>query len=240
MLLSNSWVAESFSTTPRAPSCNASTICFFSAAAVSKMMRTAPAPLLVFKSRRASSPVWCGMARSRRRMSGLISVASFTASRPSQASPTTFMSGSASSSRRRPSRKIGGSSAMTMRMERPCLSIVRLSCRWDAYLHSSTVSRVRFYRECARKQAHSFADHCRPLPRYRQLRLGQPSRERKSSPIVLYCQLEIARPLRQPYQDVPCSAVLANIDQTLLHNARQFPAHLLRQLHFLNLADKFR
>src|SRR6266478_8651459 len=104
---------------------------------------------------------------------------------------------------------------MTMRMERPCLSIVRLSCRWDAYLHSSTVSRVRFYREFARKQAHPFTDHCRALPRYRQLGLGQLPREREPSPIVLYRQLEITRPLRQPHQDVPCSAMFADIDQTL-------------------------
>ncbi|MGA2459782.1 MAG: hypothetical protein ABSF85_19630 [Terriglobales bacterium] len=48
-----------------------------------------------------------GLARRSRRMSGLISVANFTASKPSQASPTTFISCSDSSRRRSPSRKMG-------------------------------------------------------------------------------------------------------------------------------------
>ena len=49
-------------------------------------------------------------------MSGLSCFASRTASAPSQASPITLRSGSVSKSRRKPSRKIGWSSAITMRV----------------------------------------------------------------------------------------------------------------------------
>src|SRR5438876_514761 len=53
MHLRSNWVAESFNTTPRAPSCNASTIWFFSAAAVSSMTRTGLVPGLLLRSRKA-------------------------------------------------------------------------------------------------------------------------------------------------------------------------------------------
>src|SRR5436189_24162 len=78
MLLSRSCVAESFITTPRAPSCKASTICFFSAAAVNKITRTAFEfePELI--SLNASNPGMRGIAKSSNRMSGLSCRASFT------------------------------------------------------------------------------------------------------------------------------------------------------------------
>src|ERR1017187_7772457 len=241
MALSNSCVAESFRTMPRAPNCNASTTCFFSTAAVSRMMRTGPAPpVRVFRSRSASSPVWCGMARSSRRMSGLISVATFTASKPSQASPTTFISCSNSSRRRSPPRKMGGSSAITIRMELTRLSMIALSCRWNANLQPSAVSRIRFYREFARKQANPFPDHSRSFSRGIQFSLRHCSRKRETPPIVLHRQLQFVRSLSQAHQHVARAGVLAHIHQALLHNASEFPAYLLRQFDALELADELR
>ena len=49
-------------------------------------------------------------------MSGLSCLASLTASAPSHASPITLRSGSVSKRRRKPSRKIGWSSAIRMRV----------------------------------------------------------------------------------------------------------------------------
>src|ERR1017187_2310614 len=227
---------------PRAPNCNASTICFFSTAAVSRMMRTPPeaVPLRALRSRSASRPVWCGMARSSRRMSGLISVASFTASRPSQASPTTFISFSDSSRRRSPSRKMGWSSAITIRMELTRLSMTALSGRWNPNLQPSAVSRIRFYREFARKQANPFPDHSRSLSRGIQFSLRHCSRKRETPPIVLHRQLQFVRSLSQAHQHVARAGVLAHIHQALLHDASQFPAYLLRQFDALELADELR
>src|SRR5436309_3384748 len=102
--LEKQFCGYSFRTTPRAPSCNASTIWVRSIAAVSRIVRTG-----VFasaSSRSASKPGFRGMATSRSRMSGFNWRASFTASSPFGASPTTCKP-SACSKRRRPSRKMG-------------------------------------------------------------------------------------------------------------------------------------
>ena len=106
------------------------------------------------------------------------------------------------------------------------LSMIRLSRRRNPYFQPCAVSRSRFYREFARQQAYSFPDHRRPLACRLQFRIRQPSGKRKSLAIVLYRQLQITRPLRQPYQHMVRATVLAHVHQALLHNARQFPADL--------------
>src|ERR1039458_190233 len=111
--------------------------------------------------------------------------------------------------------------------------------RWrNPYFQPCSVSWGRFYREFARQQAHSFPNHPRPYSSRLQFGIRQPSRKRKSLAIVLHRQLQSPRPGRQPYQDMLRSAVFAHVHQTLLHNACQFPAGLLRQIHPLQFADK--
>src|ERR1039458_2477091 len=111
--------------------------------------------------------------------------------------------------------------------------------RWrNPYFQPCSVSWGRFYREFARQQAHSFPNHPRPYSSRLQFGIRQPSRKRKSLAIVLHRQLQSPHPGRQPYQDMLRSAVFAHVHQTLLHNACQFPAGLLRQIHPLQFADK--
>ena len=76
-------------------------------------------------------------------MSGFNCRASFTASAPSEASPRTFRSGSASSSRRRPSRKIGWSSAITRRTGCDFLKFMgHFSTPWNADFQARSLSGI--------------------------------------------------------------------------------------------------
>src|ERR1035437_10502809 len=111
--------------------------------------------------------------------------------------------------------------------------------RWrNPYFQPHSVSWGRFYREFPPQPADFFPKPPPPYSSHLQFGIGQSSRKRKSLAIVLHRQLQIPRPVRQSYQQMVRSAVLAHVHQTLLHNPRQFPAHLRRQIHPLQFADK--
>src|SRR5208282_4831044 len=116
--------------------------------------------------------------------------------------------------------------------------MIGLSRRRNSDFQPCAVTRSRFYREFGCQQAYSFPDHRRSLARRLQFRIRQPSGKRKSLTVILHRQLQIARPLRQSYQHMLRSTVFAHIHQTFLHNARQFPAPFLRQIHPLHFADE--
>src|ERR1035438_904642 len=102
--------------------------------------------------------------------------------------------------------------------------MIGLSRRWNSDFQPRAVPRSRFYREFARHKSHSFADHRRALPRRLQFRVGEPARKGKSFAVVLNRQLQITRALRESYQHMMRSTVLAHIHQALLDDARQFAA----------------
>src|SRR5215470_9798560 len=221
MLFSRSCVAESFSTTPRAPNCKASTICFFSAAAVNRITRTGgPEFGPVLKSRSASNPCRRGIARSNNRISGFNSRASFTASAPSHASPTTFNPSSDSSSRRNPSRKMGWSSAMTMRTGCDLrLSICDGSLLGYCYLKARTSAWSRFYREFALNDSNSLLNHRRSSSLGVKLGVRQAALKRKTAPVILDHEVPFAIFRPQPHNDMTGATVLAHVHQALLDYA---------------------
>src|SRR5258708_421852 len=215
MAFNSNWVAESFSTTPRAPSCRASTIWLFSAAAVSRITRTGVAfvPAPVLRSRKASSPGCLGIAKSNKRMSGFNCRASLTASAPSEASPSTFKSGSASRSRRNPSLKIGWSSAITMRTGCALLKFIgNFSTLWNLDFHARPHTGIRFYRERACNQTHPLLDNHWPPTHLVKLFLGQPAGKREPIAVILHRQAPLAVTRTQPHQRVAGLAVLAHVD----------------------------
>src|SRR5450432_3474440 len=125
------------------------------------------------------------MARSRSMMSGFKWRAIFTASVPSQASPMTLRSGSASRRRRRPSRKIGLSSAITirtgwgLRLSIRCFRLLR-----DTDFEPRALSRIRFYREFARNDTDPLFDHERSLAQRVQVHLREPSGEWEAAAVI--------------------------------------------------------
>src|SRR6185312_14548291 len=228
MLFRRSCVAESFNTTPRAPSCRASTICFFSAAAVSRIMRTNPWFEVVLISRSASSPCWRGMAKSRSRMSGFSWRASFTASAPSQASPITFRSDSVSSNLRKPSRKIGWSSAMTMRIGSDLLlSIGGFSSLRYANFQSGATAWGGLYSQNSVNQVYPLTDHNGASTCRFKFNVGQSSGEWKAATVIFYCKLPGTSISGQLNNNTLRVAVFAHIHERLLHNVGDFAANLL-------------
>src|SRR6266404_3762984 len=224
----STWVAESFITTPRAPSCSASTICALSMAAVSTMVRTEPGESA--SCRRASRPGMRGMARSRSRMSGLSLRACLTASSPSDASPTTRRSDSASSRRRKPSRKMGCSSAIRMRISVGALAIEFLR-EGDFQARSSSGHGIDG--ELAVDGADAFLDHHRATAPRVKVSLRQMAREVKSMAVIIHHQLAVAVGRVKAHQDVFGPAVLAYVYQRLLKNSRHLDGDARGQVDFL-------
>src|SRR5215472_15223907 len=205
----NNCVAESLRTTPRAPSCRASTIWPFSAAAVSSMTRTGVELPGALSSRRASNPGCLGIARSSKRMSGFSCRASLTASAPSDASPITLISASASSSRRSPSRKIGWSSAMTKRTCCGFLKFMRhIPVPRHGDLQSSSLTGIRFYREFPGNQTHTFLDDHGAFAGLFNLLLIVTSSEGKTLAIIFECEIPVCLVGGQTDERVPRTAVL--------------------------------
>src|SRR5450755_270207 len=241
MAFSRSCVAESFSTTPRAPNCRASTIWLFSAAAVSRITRTGVALAGWLRSRSASRPGCFGMERSSNKISGFSCLTSFTASAPSEASPRTFMSASASSNRRRPSRKIGWSSAITRRTGCDFLKFIR---QFPASRHrdfqARPLSGIRFYRELAANQAHPLFYYQRPFAQIFHLLLAIATLERKSFAVVLDRQIPPAVICAQAHKGMLGSTMFSHIDQALLHHAQQFAANALWHFKILQVGDEAR
>src|SRR5271166_4191484 len=235
----SSCVAESFRTTPRAPNCSASTIWLFSAAAVSRITRTGGELAPVLKSRSASRPGCLGMARSSRRMSGFNCRARRTASAPSAASPNTFKSDSASRSRRSPSRKIGWSSAITIRTGCGFLKFIQtFPAPRNFDFQARTLTGIRFYSECAPNQTDSFPDDRGTLAQLVQLLLSQAAGKWKALAVILQGQAPLRGSRTQAHQRMFRSAVLAHIHQSFLHNPQHLPANLLRHLQFLNITHE--
>src|SRR5213592_8851 len=231
ILLNKSCVAASLSTTPRAPIWRASTICLFSMAAVSRIVRTGAD---AFASARSASMPDTGMAISRRRMSGLSSSANLATSPPSAASPTTSNPASLSSSFRRPSRNSGWSSAIMIRI----LLAIKL-CR-KLYLQPYTLSWRRFYHEFTANGAHTFLDDHGPLLDGVQLRLIVAPREIEAAAVVIDLQPVTAILRSKPHDDVLGRAVLSHVDQGLLEDAGHLPAGSRGQCNHFKLGEKAR
>src|ERR1700683_196803 len=227
MAFNSNCVAESFNTTPRAPNCKASTIWLFSAAAVSRITRTGVATAPLLRSRNASSPGCLGIARSSKRISGFNVRASRTASAPSEPSPITFKSGSASSNRRKPSRKIGWSSAITIRTGCDFLKFIgNLSTLRNLDFQPRPQAGIRFYRECACNQTHSFLYDHRPFAHRFKFILRQPPGKRKAFAVIFQRQAPLAVIRTQSHQRVTRFAVFAHVHQPFLHNPQHLAANL--------------
>src|SRR5579862_8305647 len=239
MLLSRSCVAESLSTTPRAPNCRASTIWLFSAAAVSRITRTGLALAGVLKSRSASRPGCFGIARSSNRMSGFSWRANFTASAPSEASPSTLKSDSASSNRRNPSRKIGWSSAIT---RRTCCDFLKCMRYFPIPRHTDfqtrSLSGSRFYREFAGNQTYPLFYDLGPFAIFFQLLVIVAASKLETAAVVFHGQVPLFAIGAQPHQSMSRSAVLSYADQSFLHDAQDFPAHPLRHVQLFKIGDE--
>src|ERR1700676_3594032 len=126
------------------------------------------------------------MAKSSNRMAGFNCRASLTASAPSEASPKTFKFGSASSSRRNPSRKIGWSSAITIRTGCDFLKFIGpFSIPWNPNIQTCTHTGIRFYSESAFNQTYALLDDRGTLAHLVQLILAQPAGKGKACTVVL-------------------------------------------------------
>src|SRR5439155_5212577 len=233
---SNNSVADSFSTTPRAPNWMASATCAFSiAAAASTTVRVVDGPI----SRRASSHVCRGMFRSSRSKSGLSRCTPLTASMPSPASPMTRRSGSTSSSFRRPWRRIGWSSASRMRTVSGLLSInflVAVSLR-KSDLKARAVTRNGFDRQLASDGPYAFFEHQGAAGRL-ELSLGETPGKLKASTVILDHQLPQAALSREADQHAARVAMLADVHQRLLQDARQPVHQVSRQSDLPDVGDE--
>src|SRR5579875_470378 len=240
MAFISSWVAASFITTPRAPNCKACTISMRSTAAVSTMILVCEPLPSAESSRSTSIPGMPGMARSKRRMSGLSSRVWVTVSAPSAASPATSNSGSASSKRRSPSRKMVWSSAMRIRTDGSFLSIGFVSFLGNSNLQPRSMSGSRLDEHLASHSAYSFLDHCRPAPQAVEIIQGKPAGKRKAVTIVSNHQLPHTVLRTKAHDRRAGAAVLADIHQALLYNAGQFTTSGCGQRNFLQLGNKAR
>src|SRR5712691_15050 len=203
------------------------------------MTRTGLELAPVLRSRRASRPGCFGIARSSKRISGFNCRASLTASAPSEASPNTFKFGSASRSRRNPSRKIGWSSAITIRTGCDFLKFIRnFSTPRNLNFQTSSHTGIRFYSESALNQTNTFLDDRRPLAHLVQFVLAEASGEGKAIAVIFHGQAPLAGIRAQAHQGVARFAVLAHVDQALLHNPQEFPANLIRHFQPLGVGDE--
>src|SRR5882672_917619 len=66
----------------------------------------------------------------------------------------------------------------------------------------------------------------------------KPTRKGEARAVIFYSNFPLAVVRGQPHQYMFRSTVLANIDQSLLHDTRKFAANLLRHIQFFDLAYK--
>src|ERR1700692_728202 len=193
------------------------------------------------RSRKASRPGCLGMARSSNKISGFNCRASFTASAPSEASPNTFKFGSASSSRRNPSRKIGWSSAITIRTGCDFLKFIgTFSIPWNLNLQPCSQTGIRFYSESALNQTAPLLNNGRPLSHLIQFILTQAAGKGKAFAVILKRQAPLTRIRAQAHQRVARFTVLTHVDQTFLHNPQKLPAHFIWHLQLLSVGHEAR
>src|SRR5574340_161389 len=236
MLLNRTWVAASLSTTPRAPSCKASTIWRRSMEAVSRMVRTGDSSRAI--SRRASKPGRRGMARSRRRMSGRSWRARSMVSAPSAASPTTVRPGSVSSRRRRPSRKMGWSSAIRRRTVESCSGIAHLCFLRNGDLQMTALTGYGLDAQFAPQATHPFFDDLGPLAGGVQVLKREPALEPEAAAVILDTKLPFSRLGAKTHQHVMGATVFADVHQGFLHNPRQLAADPRRERDLLQFRDE--
>src|SRR5262249_20534603 len=157
-----------------------------------------------------SSPGMRGIARSSSSTSGSRWATSFNASSPSLAVPTTRRSGLVSRSLMRPSRKIGWSSATTMRMGWYGLSVDRMARERNGNFETRALARIGFDGELAAEQPHALLYHPGPFLCLREVSLRQATRERKTASVVLDQDDTTSVDGREPDQHVPGPTVLAH------------------------------
>src|ERR1035437_1443224 len=195
-----------------------------STAAVSTMILVLSASSMVESSRNASIPGTRGIATSSRRMSGVSWRVCVTASAPSAASPTTSNSGSASSKRRKPSRKMVWSSAMTMRTDGSFLSIGLVSFLWNGDFELGSMARIRFNHHVSVHCPDSFLDDRRSAAEVVELGQGEAAGKRKALAVIVNYQLPRTVLRAEAHHCRLRTAVFPNIDQTLLHYPCQLAA----------------
>src|SRR6267142_3858106 len=227
-------VADSFITTPRAPNWIAFSRSDGWMAAVSRITRGPPA---LVSAASASTPPMRGIATSSRRMSGCESRAMRIASMPSAPSETTSKPGSLSSSRRRPSRKIWWSSAIEMRTRRGCSGMGsgiqgQLEARADAGRRIDGKLRAR--------DARAFLDDGRTDAPLLHLARREAPLELEPLPVVFDDQRAGVIGVGQPDQHVSRAAVLADVDERLLDDPRQFERGRCGQRDGTTIADEAR
>src|SRR5256714_4270100 len=206
-------VADSFITTPRAPNWIAFSRSDGWMAAVSRITR---GPELASEAS-ASTPPMRGMATSSSRMSGCESRAMRIASMPSLPSETTSKPGSLSSSRRRPSLKIGWSSAMEMRTRRGCSG---MDPRIERQLEARADAWGRIDGQLRPRDARPLLDDGGPYAPSLQLPRRETPLEPEPLPVVFDDQRARVIAVPQPHGHVPRAAVLTDVDERFLHEAR--------------------
>src|SRR5688572_11499112 len=234
--LSSRPIADSFATTPRTPSFKARGISARCSAAVSRMMRVVvPASC----SWRATSRPDCpGIATSSNTMSGCSFPISAITSGPLPASPTTRSSGSASRSRRNPSRNIAWSSARRMRTGGATLGD-GITCRErNPNLEAGASPRPGVDRQLTAESPDAFLDDSRPLERSVQIVERETPTERKASAIVADLNHALMARRLQPQLCGVRPAMTPDVGQRLLNETNDFSTRVRVEVELLHVAGE--
>src|SRR3989442_166324 len=241
MLLNSSSLADSLSTTPCAPSWRAVTMSVLATEAVNRMVRARTARSR--SSRNATSPVMRGIARSSSNTSGSSSATSLTASSPSFAAPTTRRSGLVSRSLINPSRKMGWSSAITIRIgmrDGNALSVDPMTRQWNSNFEAGPLAGIGFDRQLAAEPPDALFDDRWTFLRVFEIVLRQPSGEGKAASVVIDGQDAASVDGGKADEHIASAAVLAHVHERFLHDARDLAAGLRRQRNPIELGHELR
>src|SRR5215831_12795293 len=96
-----------------------------------------------------------------------------------------------------------------------------------SYLDARTASWSRFYREVAFNETHAFTNNCGDMRGAFNVQVGQAAGEWEASAVVLDDEFPRALRFQQLHQDVRRPAMLADVHQGFLCNARQLAANRL-------------
>src|ERR1700720_1592804 len=227
MLFTSRSVADCLRTTPRAPRRMARTTSRSSSAAVSTTTRVGSVSKLT--SSRTAKPSLSGMRKSRRRISGLSLVRSLMHSAPFCASPTMAISSSASSSLRRPSRKIAWSSA---RRTRICCLVLAMSTERNLDGQTRSMAGIGLHGQHAPHSTRTLLDGNRTQPQTIQFIPGEPACETKTLTVVVHHQNESAVVLRQFYHDMGSLRMLFYVVECFTVNLENLAADAVWSVQF--------
>src|SRR6202011_1569970 len=227
MLFTSRSVADCFSPPPRAPKRMARTTSRSSSAAVSTTTRVGSVSKLT--SSRTAKPSLSGMRKSSSRISGLSLVSILMHSAPFWASPTMVISSSASSSLRRPSRKIAWSSA---RRTRICCLVLAMSTERNFDGQTRSMAGIGLHGQHAPHSTRTLLDGNRTQPQTIQFIPGEPASETKTLAVVVNHQNESAVVLRQFYHDMGSLRMFFYVVECFTVNLENLAAHAVRSMQF--------